>query len=59
MLQVLGPGIHSADHNSFCIACSFAAVVGKLFELGVPTSQFPVKEGWSMQTLEAQADSKK
>jgi cytochrome c peroxidase len=32
----------------------FAAVCGKLFELGVPSAQFVSSEGWTMKNVDEQ-----
>ena len=40
----------SATHS----ASSFSAVVAKLFELGVPPSQWATSEPWLLQTLDEQ-----
>ncbi|KAJ6498927.1 heme peroxidase [Mycena sanguinolenta] len=42
-----------ADNNELFFK-DFSAVVAKLFELGVPTQQFPTSEPWVMKTLDEQ-----
>jgi len=38
--------------------CSFSAAVSRLFELGVPSSQWVSPESWVMPTVEEQSAAK-